>query len=123
MIMRNGQSLGQNGALVRPAQDGMTPAAVAPATKEIPYDYVARFTLQGKRGNRAQDVINTSVDGRFVWMAIGYSFIPAKLPPLPSSGGILLQQPPIGDDGVSWLVTNALLSVVDDPRMLAQSLL
>jgi hypothetical protein len=48
--------------------------------KEIPYDHVARFDLQGKRGNRVQDVINISVDGAFVAVAIGYSFIPARLP-------------------------------------------
>jgi hypothetical protein len=57
------------------------PAAGA-AAKEIPYDYVAKFTLQGKRGNRVQDVINISVEGTFVAMAIGYSFIPAKSPEL-----------------------------------------
>jgi hypothetical protein len=84
--MRNGYHLGQNSTLVQPAQDGMTSAAVAPATKEIPYDYVARFTLAGKRGERVQDVINISVDGAFVAVAIGYSFIPTlpnQLPPIP----------------------------------------
>jgi hypothetical protein len=47
-----------------------------PTLKEIPYDYVATFTLQGKRGNRVQDVINISTDGAFVAVSIGYSFIP-----------------------------------------------
>jgi hypothetical protein len=51
----------------------------APTTREIPYDYVAKFTLQGKRGNRVQDVINISIEGAFVAVAIGYSFIPARL--------------------------------------------
>lgn len=46
-----------------------------PTLKEIPYDYVATFTLEGRRGNRVQDVINISVDGTFVAVAIGYSFI------------------------------------------------
>jgi hypothetical protein len=45
-------------------------------TKEIPYDYVARFILAGVRGNRVQDVVNISVDGAFVAVTIGYSFIP-----------------------------------------------
>ncbi|MGB7815107.1 MAG: hypothetical protein WBL28_02015, partial [Methylotenera sp.] len=54
-------------------------SAVAPTTKDIPYDYVAKFKLQGKAGNRVQDVINISVEGGFVAVAIGYSFIPAKL--------------------------------------------
>jgi hypothetical protein len=50
-----------------------------PGAKEIPYDYVARFQLLGKRGERVQDVINVSVEGAFVAAAIGYSFLPARL--------------------------------------------
>jgi hypothetical protein len=74
-------SLGQAPAatLVRPAAETMPPAVVTPAVKELPYDYVARFVLLGKPSNRVQDVINISVDGAFVAVAIGYSFIPAKL--------------------------------------------
>ncbi len=53
-----------------------------PNVKEIPYDYVATFNLEGRRGNRVQDVINISVDGAFVAVAVGYSFIPARLPTL-----------------------------------------
>ena len=49
------------------------------ALKEIPYDYVATFKLEGKRGNRIQDVINVSVEGAFVAVSVGYSFIPALL--------------------------------------------
>ena len=61
----------------------MRPIAAMPNVKEIPYDYVARFILQGNNpGNRVQDVINISTDGAFVAVAIGYSFIPAKLPKL-----------------------------------------
>ena len=48
-------------------------------SKEIPYDYVARFTLTGTAGNRVQDVVNISVDGAFVAVTIGYSFIPAPV--------------------------------------------
>jgi hypothetical protein len=47
-----------------------------PIVKEIPYDHVATFALQGKRGNRVQNVINISTDGAFVAVSIGYSFIP-----------------------------------------------
>lgn len=54
----------------------LSPSA-APATREIPYDYVARFALTGRSGNRVQDVLNISVEGRFVAASIGYSFIPA----------------------------------------------
>ena len=71
--MRSG--LGQVPESVPAAQT--TPRNGAPPTiKEIPYDYVATFTLQGKRGNRVQDVINISTDGAFVAVSIGYSFLP-----------------------------------------------
>lgn len=79
---------------MRPVPDIMPPPAVAPTTKEIPYDYVAKFKLQGKPGNRVQDVINISVEGGFVAVAIGYSFIPTLPAPLPEilvsagSGGV-----------------------------------
>lgn len=117
--MRSG--LGQAQALAPKAADTNAPPAVAVAIKEIPYDYVAKFTLQGRRGNRVQDVINISVEGGFVAVAIGYSFIPAKLPPL-TPPVTITSLPTVPDDGVGWLVTNAILPVVDDPRMLAQCL-
>lgn len=63
-------------APVRAAPNGTMPVTDTPTVKEIPYDYVARFTLKGKRGERVQDVINISTDGAFVATAIGYSFIP-----------------------------------------------
>lgn len=120
--MRSGLSQAQEQPLMRPASGIVPPPAVALTTKEIPYDYVARFTLQGRRGNRVQDVINISTEGAFVAVAIGYSFIPAKLPALTSSG-VIFSLLPTPDDGVGWLVTNAILPVLDDPRMLAQCLL
>ena len=56
------------------------PAAVpSSAAKEIPYDHVAIFPLLGQRGNRVQDVINISIDGAFVAVSIGYSFVPASI--------------------------------------------
>lgn len=58
-----------------PAPQTMPHNGAPPTVKEIPYDYVATFTLQGKRGNRVQDVINISTDGAFVAVSIGYSFI------------------------------------------------
>lgn len=63
-----------------------------PNFKEIPYDHVATFTLEGRRGNRVQDVINISVDGAFVAVAIGYSFIPARLPALSNPRDPVLQR-------------------------------
>ena len=59
----------------RSASD-MPPPIAALTTKEIPYDYVAKFTLRGERGHRVQDVINVSIEGAFVAVTIGYSFIP-----------------------------------------------
>jgi hypothetical protein len=66
----------QERASVPRAADAGSPAIAALATKEIPYDYVATFTLTGLRGNRVQDVFNISIEGAFVAVAIGYSFIP-----------------------------------------------
>jgi hypothetical protein len=64
------------------APPSAAPSAITPmpGAKEIPYDYVARFQLLGRRGERVQDVINVSVEGAFVAAAIGYSFLPARLP-------------------------------------------
>ncbi len=71
--MRAGLQLGQEAGFQRPAGDNS-----AVGTKEIPYDYVAKFKLLGnKHGNRVQDVINISTEGSFVAVAIGYSFVPA----------------------------------------------
>ena len=74
--MRLGLSQAQEPASARAALDTMPLPAAAPTTKEIPYDYVARFVLTGKSGNRVQDVINISIEGSFVAVTIGYSFIP-----------------------------------------------
>ena len=75
--MRLGLSQDQQQVPTRSASDIMPPSTAAPTTKEIPYDYVAKFTLKGERGNRVQDVINISIEGAFVAVTIGYSFIPA----------------------------------------------
>jgi hypothetical protein len=74
--MRSALGQVQERAPVRATPEPTVPNGGAPTVKEIPYDYVATFTLQGRRGNRVQDVINISVDGAFVAVAIGYSFIP-----------------------------------------------
>jgi hypothetical protein len=68
-------AFGQHAAFAPAASTAVTPM---PAAKELPYDYVARFQLRGQAGNRVQDVINVSVEGAFVAVAIGYSFIPAR---------------------------------------------
>lgn len=76
--MQYSRGLGQNQAPVRPAPEPAIPPAMSPSVKEIPYDYVARFVLTGVRGNRVEDVINISIEGAFVAVAIGYSFIPRQ---------------------------------------------
>jgi hypothetical protein len=97
------------------------PSALPTAGKEIPYDYVATFQLLGVKGNRVQDVINVSIDGAFVAVAVGYSFIPAAFelpevtPPIRTG---LVPTEAIAD----WLVT----LVQEQPALsatLAQSLL
>jgi len=101
--------------------DSPGPTTVAPP-KEIPYDHVATFSLLGLRGNRIPDVINVSIDGAFVAVAIGYSFIPPSLK---------LAVPPLPDKSSSPLsptdaIANWLLTIFEDeptaPGALAQSL-
>lgn len=71
--MRLGLSQDQQQVTTRSASD--MPAISLP-TKEIPYDYVAKFVLTGKPSTRIQDVINISIEGAFVAVTMGYSFIP-----------------------------------------------
>jgi hypothetical protein len=75
--MRLGLGQVQDQTSARSVSNALPQAAVTPTTKEIPYDYVARFILTGNPGNRLQDVINISIEGPFVAVTIGYSFIPA----------------------------------------------
>lgn len=63
-----------------------------------------------------QDVINISVEGGFVAVAIGYSFIPAKLQT--SEMQVKSMPGPVGQ-----LITSILALKNHDPRMLAQCLL
>jgi hypothetical protein len=93
-------SLGQ--AQERTLTPQTMPGNGAPATvKEIPYDYVATFTLQGKRGNRVQDVINISTDGAFVAVSIGYSFIPELTKQITIDGAV--------GNGIHWKVSDVEL--------------
>ncbi len=70
--MRAGLGLAQEPAPPRPVHE-------APA-KEIPYDYVAKFKLQGNPGNRVQDVINISVDGSFIAVVFVRGICPMRSP-------------------------------------------
>jgi hypothetical protein len=99
---------------VRPLPESMVPQSAAASIKEIPYDYAARFTLKGIRGNREQDVINISIEGAFVAVAVGYSFIP---PPWDNLKSTL---PP---GTITRLNRFAFLDPIEDPLMLAKCLL
>lgn len=118
--MRPGLGQVQERALVRPVPEDRMPTAVAATVKEIPYDYVARFMLKGIRGNREQDVINISIEGAFVAVAIGYSFIPAPLPNRdPELGALVAEVAGIKPSHRAVLAVDIFL----DPRMLIQCLL
>ncbi len=76
--MRSGFGQVQQRAAVRPVEESPAPPVPVPNGREIPYDYVAKFLLEGTRGRRQQDVINISIEGAFVATAIAYSFIPKR---------------------------------------------
>jgi hypothetical protein len=93
--------------LLSPRPEPIPDGWVTPGLKEIPYDHVATFTLTGtQRGHRIEDVINISVDGAFIATSIGYSFVPAPLPP-PSSPTLF---------GLTAL-DQLLSDLFDDPRL------
>jgi hypothetical protein len=48
----------------------------APPAKTIPFDYAFQFALQGRRGNKVQDVVEISTEGVFVALSVGYSLVP-----------------------------------------------
>ncbi len=120
--MRNGYSFGQNGGGSQPAAEAAPPPGAVMSTREIPYDYVATFKLEGRAGNRVQQVINISVDGAFVAVAIGYSFIPTKLPALPvieaAPGEPVFSVPPNLNRTARFVVSDLIQAVIDDPRSL-----
>ena len=104
---------GVTGAIAQP----LSPITTIPTTKEIPYDYVAKFALQGNRGNRVQDVINISVEGAFVAVSIGYSFIPASLsiknPAVEDNSDGGDGSAPIGIRTLAFGSSNLLLSLIE----------
>jgi hypothetical protein len=108
-----------NPAMRSPAEAMMPINGSTPTVKEIPYDYVATFKLNGEFGKRVQDVINISVEGAFVAVAIGYSFIPAKLIDRSTEltnlrSAITRATLPLSIPG------NFITDVLIDPRMLLQ---
>jgi len=113
--------LSQDQQQVSRSGSDVMPPAVSPTAKEIPYDYVAKFTLRGERGNRVQDVINISIEGAFIATAIGYSFIPAKLQT--SAANVPSVASVATSDSVGLLINGILSLEENDPRMFAQCLL
>lgn len=73
--MRSGLAQNADPSGVRALPDASN---LAERVKEIPYDYVARFILEGVPGRRQQDVINISIEGAFVATAIGYGVLPKR---------------------------------------------
>jgi hypothetical protein len=137
--MRSTLGQAQENAVLRPTSGLPSAAAVSPTAKEIPYDYVAKFKLEGRRGNRVQDVINISVEGAFVAVTIGYSFIPAELPDRRAELNFLKTQPAtlqllpqptltavfasLPTPSIAQAYSNLINDIFIDPRMLLQCLL
>jgi hypothetical protein len=68
------RSLGYPNAVIeRPAVRSV--ASAPPVTRTIPFDYVFQFELTGTPTNRVQDVVEISMQGWFVAVSIGYSFV------------------------------------------------
>jgi hypothetical protein len=59
---------------VVPRRFGPPPSPGTSPISIVPYDYAAKFELRGIPGNIVEDVINVSVEGVFVAVAIGYGF-------------------------------------------------
>jgi hypothetical protein len=109
--MRYGSGIGQNGGGMQTVPDLSMRATMGASVKEIPYDYVATFRLEGRLGRRVQDVISISTEGSFIATSIGYSFIPARLP-LPSvsvnGNTLLVNNVEVGGEPLNLLVSMAL---------------
>jgi hypothetical protein len=77
---------------------GRPPTTKPAVTRTIPFDYVFQFELAGKPTNRVQDVVEISMQGVFVAVSIGYSFVLDERterrrtfgPVIPPTPGILL---------------------------------
>jgi len=61
----------------RPAPATQRPPATQPAavTRTIPFDYVFEFNLTGTPTNKVQDVVDISMQGTYIAVSIGYSFV------------------------------------------------
>jgi hypothetical protein len=74
------RTFGNSSAIAEPSTGLYTRSAPAPV-KTIPFDYVFEFKLQGKAATnvqdvvKLQDVVEISMQGVFVAVSIGYSFV------------------------------------------------
>src|SRR2546422_9761483 len=64
-----------------------------PMTRTIPFDYVFQLELAGKPTNRVQDVVEISMQGVFVAVSMGYSFVLDERKNPRAFGPILLNSP------------------------------
>jgi hypothetical protein len=98
-----------------PAAQTMPRNGAPPTIKEIPYDYVATFALQGKRGTRVQDVINISTDGAFVAVSVGYSFLPELTKHITITGST-------GTGGLVWSRNGSSVRLVEPPQKMFEDI-
>jgi len=93
---------------VVPGPARAAPPPGAPPALIVPFDYAASFELSGVPGNVVEGVINISVEGIFVAVAIGYGFEEERGRPITVSPGADLVAP--GDITLSQVPADALIS-------------
>jgi len=93
---------------VVPRPSPAAPSPGAPPALIVPFDYAASFELAGIPGNVVEGVINISVEGIFVAVAIGYGFEEERGRPITVSPGADLVAP--GDITLSQVPADALIS-------------
>jgi Carboxypeptidase regulatory-like domain len=98
-----------------PRRYGPIPSPGSSPTSIIPYDYAAKFELRGIPGNIVQDVINISVEGVFVAVAIGYGFEEERgqLIDIPVALSSTLGEVTLGEIPIETLITGFRL----EPRL------
>jgi hypothetical protein len=98
-----------------PRRFGPPPSPGTSAASIIPYDYAAKFELRGIPGNIVQDVINISVEGVFVAVAIGYGFEEERgqLIDIPVALSSTLGEVTLGEIPIETLITGFRL----EPRL------
>src|SRR5262245_50831363 len=93
----------------RETRFGKQQSSDLPWVKVIPYDYQAKFEVSGELGRVVEDVINISVEGVFVAVAIGYAFQEDRTEPLTLSGE---QTTKLGDLTLDRFPPDALIDAI-----------